>query len=437
MKSPFRHRRKVAVLFATAVAATIAATNLVTAHAAADSYLWWPADGSVSGTCGEARSTPTPHTHAGTDIAKNPSQPVYAAFDGTVRWNAVGKDPGGYGNYLDIVHPNGWSTRYAHLAETVDRPLVAQNATVTRGQLIGHTAVNGDSTGLHVHFEIRQNGAIRCPANASRGTAVVARTRTSLSTGAVTGPDDVSNGGGVHITGANSYTDVSSTGQVYAWNGQYLGGSPTGYTGRFVDAKVTVGGGGYWLLSSAGQIYAYGNAPYKGGSPAGYDREIVAMAATRDNQGYVMVSAAGQVYAYGSAAYRGGSPTGYTGRFVDIEMTTDGGGYWLLTSAGQIYAYGNAVYHGGSPAGYDRAIVAMSPTADGQGYVLVSKSGQIYAYGNAQYKGGSPGGVTGEISDVSYRTDGNPGYVLVSTSGQHYAYNTPFLGNPSGTTARF
>ncbi|MEU4831127.1 M23 family metallopeptidase [Streptosporangium sp. NPDC023615] len=422
-----------AVVLAIALALSWAMTAVTApAHAAPDGYLWWPANGVVSGACGESRPT---HTHAGVDIARTPSTPVHASYDGTVAWRPV--DPGGYGNYLDVVHPGGWSTRYAHLAESPTSPLVPNGATVTRGQLIGHTAVNGSSTGLHVHFEIRRNGVMQCPANAGRGTSITGLTPTSISIGAPSTPEAVANGGGVHVTGPNSYTDVSSTGQVYAWNGGYHGGSPTGYSGRFVDAKVTSNGGGYWLLSSAGQVYAYGNAPYRGGSPTGYQQEIVAMAAMPDDQGYVMMSAGGQVYAYGSAAYRGGSPTGYAGRFVDVEMTPDGGGYWLLTSAGQVYAYGNAQYLGGSPTGFSRAVVAMSPTRDGQGYVMVSKAGQVYAYGNAPYLGGSPGGVTGEISDVSYRTDGTHGYVMVSTTGGHYAYGTPWLGNPTGTAAIF
>ena len=49
----------------------------------------------------------------------------------------------------------------------------------------------------------------------------------------------VTNGGGTHMIGSGAYMDVSSSGQVYAWNSRYLGGSPTGYTGRFTDAKVT------------------------------------------------------------------------------------------------------------------------------------------------------------------------------------------------------
>lgn len=246
----------------------------------------------------------------------------------------------------------------------------------------------------------------------------------------------VSNGAGTRIVAANAYVDVSSTGQVYAWNTRYHGGSPSGYSGRFVDARATRDNAGYWLLTSRGQVYAYGNAPYRGGSPTGFAGEIVAMAAHPDGQGYVLVSATGQVYAYGSAPFAGGSPTGYSGTVVDVEMTSTGRGYWLLTSAGQVYAYGDARYHGGSPTGFDRAVVALSRTPDGGGYVMVSKTGQVYAYGNAAYRGGSPRGIGGEIADISYSA--GSGYVLVSTSGGHYAYgDAPFVGNPAEFSGTF
>jgi len=236
-------------------------------------------------------------------------------------------------------------------------------------------------------------------------------------------------GGGTRMVGSGSYVDVSSTGQVYAWNSRYLGGSPGGTVSRFTDAKVTAGDNGYWLLTAAGQIYAYGNAPYLGGGAGGHTGDIIALAATPDGQGYDMLSASGQVYAYGNAGYYGGSPGGSAAEFVDLEMTPSGHGYWLLNSAGAIYAYGDAQYYGGSPAGFTTAIVAMSPTPTGRGYVLVSKSGQVYAYGDAQYRGGSPSSPS-EIRDVS--TTPGSGYVLINAGGQHYAYgDAPFLGNPS------
>jgi hypothetical protein len=246
----------------------------------------------------------------------------------------------------------------------------------------------------------------------------------------------VVNGGGTRMIGSRAYMDVSSSGQVYAWNSQYLGGSPGQYGGHFTDAQVTAGDAGYWLLTSTGQVFAYGNARNAGDGAAGHTGDMIALGATRDGQGYYLLSASGQVYAYGDATYHGGSPTGFGGEFTDLEVTPSGNGYWLLTSSGQVYAYGDAAYYGGSPTGFSRAIVAMAVTPDGRGYVLVSKAGQIYAYGDANYYGGSPAGVTGDIADVS--STPAAGYVLISTSGQHYAYgDAPFIGNPGGTTSIF
>lgn len=295
-------------------------------------------------------------------------------------------------------------------------------STATHAFVVRAKAVEATSTSAG---QIAQR--VQASAYPARYDQAEAKARELLATYAVT------NGGGTRMVGAGAYLDVSRTGQVYAWNGRYLGGSPGGVTGRVTDARVTAGGNGYWLVSASGQVYAYGDAPYLGGGAAGRAGDVVALAATPSRQGYVLLSASGQIYAYGDASYRGGSPAGAAGEFVDVEMSPTGRGYWLLTSAGQVYAYGDAAYHGGSPGGFSRAIVAMSPTADGQGYVLVSKSGQVYAYGAAQHRGGSPGGVTGEITDVGH-TPG-AGYVLISSSGQHYAYgDAPFLGNPSGAS---
>jgi murein DD-endopeptidase MepM/ murein hydrolase activator NlpD len=98
--------------------------------------------------------------HAGTDIAAPSGQAIYAAADGRViraGWY------GGYGNYTCISHGNyqgrDLSTCYGHQSVI----LVAAGQSVRRGQVIGRVGTTGASTGSHLHFEVRRDGAPENP----------------------------------------------------------------------------------------------------------------------------------------------------------------------------------------------------------------------------------------------------------------------------------
>lgn len=71
----------------------------------------------------------------------------------------------GYGNYVEIDHGNGITTRYAHL--DLDSVTVEVGDTVTQGQVIGYMGKTGNSAGVHLHFEIRVNGVTVDPLNDS------------------------------------------------------------------------------------------------------------------------------------------------------------------------------------------------------------------------------------------------------------------------------
>jgi murein DD-endopeptidase MepM/ murein hydrolase activator NlpD len=90
--------------------------------------------------------------HRGIDIAGPIGTPIFAAAPGVVDyadWNA-----GGYGYLVDIRHPDGSLTRYAHN----NRLLVREGQKVRQGQQIAEMGSTGYSTGPHLHFEIHPSG---------------------------------------------------------------------------------------------------------------------------------------------------------------------------------------------------------------------------------------------------------------------------------------
>jgi murein DD-endopeptidase MepM/ murein hydrolase activator NlpD len=101
---------------------------------------------------------PSHHTHLGIDIGCPYGTPIAAADAGVVSYTNWGWG-GGYGNFILITHGNGFATLYAHLSAIG----VATGQVVRRGEAIGAEGSTGYSTGPHLHFEIRLNGAYQNP----------------------------------------------------------------------------------------------------------------------------------------------------------------------------------------------------------------------------------------------------------------------------------
>ncbi|MGY1829027.1 M23 family metallopeptidase [Geodermatophilus sp. SYSU D01180] len=102
--------------------------------------------------------------HAGVDLAAPRGTPVYAAADGTVLTAACtsaycdrdgGLDVAGYGNLVEVDHGDGVTTRYGHLSAFT----VRAGQPVRAGTLLGYQGSTGNSTGVHLHLEVRVDGA--------------------------------------------------------------------------------------------------------------------------------------------------------------------------------------------------------------------------------------------------------------------------------------
>jgi murein DD-endopeptidase MepM/ murein hydrolase activator NlpD len=87
--------------------------------------------------------------HTGIDFPVSYGTPVMAATDGTVRtqWNSS------YGNMAIVTSPDGTETWYCHLSSTKIR-----SGSVKAGEVIAYSGNSGNSTGPHLHFEVRPAG---------------------------------------------------------------------------------------------------------------------------------------------------------------------------------------------------------------------------------------------------------------------------------------
>ena len=141
---------KTTVSVARPIARTVFTTPDAGAVTAAGSFVW-PTSGRI--TQGYR------FYHKAWDIANSGGGPILAADAGTVV--SSGWDPSGYGNKVVIDHGNGYVSLYAH--QSVLQVVVGQR--VNRGDVIGQMGSTGRSTGVHLHFEIRQGGVLLDPGN--------------------------------------------------------------------------------------------------------------------------------------------------------------------------------------------------------------------------------------------------------------------------------
>ena len=94
--------------------------------------------------------------HTGLDISASTGTAVKAAASGTVIWSGY---KGAFGNLVVISHSNGVQTYYGHCSKLY----VSAGQTVSQGQTISAVGSTGNSTGPHLHFEIRVNGVAYNP----------------------------------------------------------------------------------------------------------------------------------------------------------------------------------------------------------------------------------------------------------------------------------
>ncbi|MFD1447911.1 peptidoglycan DD-metalloendopeptidase family protein [Oceanobacillus profundus] len=130
----------------------IKGTKVISSRGTGD--MVWPAVGGyISSHLGERWG----RMHKGIDIARPSNRNILAADNGVIE--SADYNDGGYGNKIVMNHNNGMKTIYAHLS-SID---VEVGQVVEKGSKIGVMGSTGNSTGIHLHFEVYKNGSLKNP----------------------------------------------------------------------------------------------------------------------------------------------------------------------------------------------------------------------------------------------------------------------------------
>ena len=233
----------------------------------------------------------------------------------------------------------------------------------------------------------------------------------------------------------SSYWLFGSDGTVNAFNATYYGGHALAEPQHLVAAGATPDGRGYWTVTSAGAVYAYGDARYLGGmNGRALNAPIVGIAPTPDGGGYWLAAADGGVFAFGDADFYGSMGSRRLNRpIVGIANDPANGGYWLVAADGGVFSFYAPYFGSTGNLRLNRPVVGIAPTPEGGGYYLVAADGGVFCFGDASFHGS-----TGRIRlrqpmvGMAVTPDGG-GYWLSAADGGVFAFgDAGFSGSTGG-----
>jgi hypothetical protein len=209
-------------------------------------------------------------------------------------------------------------------------------------------------------------------------------------------------------------------------------------TGPATTSNTVTPHSGFWMCTSTGVVYAFGNAK-KYGTEGGkhLNKPIVGMTSTTSNKGYWMVASDGGIFAFGNAKFFGSMGSKHLNKpVVGMAASPTGKGYWLVASDGGIFSFGKAKFYGSTGSiDLHSPIVGMTVVPTGHGYWMVAADGGIFAFGKAKFKGSegsSP--IKKPMVGITATKDGK-GYWMVTGAGVVYAFgDAKNYGQPYNTT---
>jgi hypothetical protein len=213
----------------------------------------------------------------------------------------------------------------------------------------------------------------------------------------------------------------------------------------FVGMAPTPAGKGYWLVENNGVVENFGDAKFEGDAEqlnpnkrAGgrnstkLGESVVAIAAAARPNGYWIDTSTGIDYAFGNAKNYGSMPRGTSTGVVGLTTSSNGKGYYQLYQNGYVHSFGDVKLYGEvANGGIYGGLVAMSVDERTGGYWLASANGDVLRF-NAPDDGSLEGKkLSKPIVGIEAAPDGS-GYRLVSSTGRVFCFKEKCEGDLVG-----
>jgi 3D (Asp-Asp-Asp) domain-containing protein len=215
-----------------------------------------------------------------------------------------------------------------------------------------------------------------------------------------------------------------SSGSVVGIGDANTWGAPASGGGDLAGVAETPGDAGFWVVTPAGAVTAYGDAANYGSVTTALRAPIVGIAATPDGHGYWLVGADGGIFSFGDAGYFGSlGGQRVTSHIVGMADSVSGNGYWLVAADGGVFSFGDAAFAGSAATERLAAsVTGVARTPDGRGYWLVAADGGVFSFGDAGFFGSLAGhGAASAVVTMASTADGG-GYWLMQGNGVIHPY---------------